>query len=664
MTRGRRLFRRFLPHALVLAGALALSAAAFWPGVRGQFVSDDINAIVENEWVAGPLDVGGIFSNFSWWGGGRADAPGYRPLVTLSFALNRQLTGVSPYGFHVVNMVVHAIVSWLLFVLARSLGIGSAAAALAAMASCLLPIHSEAVVWIVGRAELGAAAAFLGVAIMLLQYREHGRPMHLLGAGAALIAGMLCKENAVTVLAAPLIYTLTLRVQPHEAADPAARVRTALRRDLVAMPALLASFALYVAIRMSADGPALPRAEDSLLDNPLSVLPTLHRLLGAVSVLGRYLWLTLWPHPLSVDYSYDAAGIGQGFLFDRYTLVAMAVLGLCVATAWRLRSRVPALPAALLLAASAYSIVSNTIYPIGTIMGERLFYLPSALLCVAGAAVLDRPLRAALPASPRTRAGILSTLGRSPGLAAIPICALAIAATWMTIDARRARQWLTPIDLFRSAAAAVPRSARAHMELGSAYGHVGRIEDARRHFTEALTIYPGYTVAAYNYGNALVRAGRFGEAEAAYRRALDQDPKLGRAWNNIALVYRTLQRNEDSLQAFDRAVELSPAHPDLRVQHGEALLAAGRNQDAIQAYDAAIALGADSALVRFNRGVAKHRLHGCQSAMDDYRASASMPGAPVQATHAMVGCLRQLGRSDEADALLQSGKVANQGTRR
>lgn len=686
----------------VFAAALALTAAAYWPGVRAEFVSDDINAIVENEWVVGPLDISGIFSSFSWWGGGRADAPGYRPLATLSFALNRAAAGLSPFAFHVTNYLMHALVSWLVFVLGRALGLAPWSAAVAALASCLLPIHSEAVIWAVGRAELGAAAAFLAAAAWSLRYRRSGRPGYLAAAAAAVVAGMMCKENTVTVLAAPLVFALVFgaeargggptrvragdasrgsgakRIQASDAArgsgatriqaSDAARAgdalparRTLATRDVLATVVLTFAFSVYALMRVAAEGPALPDAEDDILDNQLSVLPLPTRLLGAISVLGRYLWLTMWPQRLSIDYSYDALGIGEGFLADRYSLLALAVVTLCAWAAWRWRRTMPAVAASVLLAAASYSIVSNVVYPIGTVMGERLFYLPSALLCIGAAAVLQAAVGTAA-ATPR-RAGF-AWLPRSRSAAASLAGFALVAATWMAVDMRRAAQWRTPVSLFQSAVAAVPRSARAHMELGSALGHLGRLEESRRHFGEALAIHPGYTVAAYNFGNALVRSGRFTEAEAAYRRALEQDPRLGRAWHNIALVYRVLQRHGDSADAFGRAVELSPKHPALRVEHGEALLAAGRNDEAIAAYDAAISLGGDTALVRFNRGVARQRVQGCQTAVEDYKASASMPGAPVQALHAAIACLRQLGRDAEAEALARAGKVANLGTRR
>lgn len=638
-------------HAAVLAVALLLTFVAFGNGISGEFVSDDTNCIVENEHVTGPLDVRAIFSRFSWWGAGRVDSPGYRPLITLSFALNHSAVGLSPFGYHVTNFVFHAVVVWLLFVLARSLGVRAAGAAAAAAIFCVLPIHSEAVLWVVGRAELGAAIGFLLTVWLVVLYRRSGRLWLLAAAAAALLCGALCKENAVTALAAPLVLGLVMPNDrlgmPTDLSDASSSPWTRYRHELLAMAALAAAVALYIAIRAAADGSLSIAKTESPLDNPLAGLGTGQRWLGAVSVLGRYLWLTLVGYPLSSDYSYDALAIHEGFAGDRYAALAVVAVAAVAAAAWSTRRSAPAIAVGVALGAAAYSIVSNIVVVIGTIAGERLFYLPSAGLCLAVGAALD-PLLAT--AAARRRAGV---------------AALALAcAAWVTIDRQRASQWHDAISLFEAAVSAVPRSARAHMELASAYGRAGRIDEAASHFESSLAIKPDYASAAYNFGNTLARAGRFDDAAVQYRRAIQSDANLTRAWHNLALVYRIQSRPDLWLEALAGAIGSAPQSADLQLEYAEALLNLGRNQEAADAYSQAIRLGTDTTVAYFNRAVARHRLGGCLAALEDYRAAASRPSAPAAVMQALKGCLLELGRSDEAAQVDAGGKVANQGTRR
>ena len=278
------------------------------------------------------------------------------------------------------------------------------------------------------------------------------------------------------------------------------------------------------------------------------------RVLGALSVLGRYLALTVWPAPLSVDYSYDALSIGAGFVADRYTLVAALALAGLTALAYALGRRAAF---ALLLGASAYSLISNVVFVIGTVMAERLFYLPTVGLVLALVPALD--------------------LATSAGAARASRVALALLCVGYGIASfRRAGDWRDGVTLFESATRAHPRSARARMELGGAYGRAGRGADAEREFAVAVDILPSYAAAWYNLGNLRARSGRLDGAETAYRRALEHAPRLLQAWYNLGLVEQMRGRRDAAIEAFGHAAEIAPT--DTEIQRALAALRE-RNHD-------------------------------------------------------------------------------------
>ncbi len=513
--------------SFVLALAV-VSSLAYWPGMDGEFVSDDLNAIVNNEFVAGPFDPAAIFTQPSWWGSGRGDAPGYRPVTTLSFAVNHRLGGTEPRAYHLTNLALHMLVCWLLLRVAGQLAMPARASMAAAALFALMPVHSEAVLWVVGRAELLATAGFLAGLLAVLRYRSGG-PVGLLAAAAlAMTAGVLAKESALALVAVPLLLALVVPSQ-----------HGARRRDLLAMLALLAGLGLAWWLRTDLAGHGFGVGAGDELDNPLALLPATERWAGALSVLGHYLWSVLWPARLSIDYSYDALAIGPGFVADRYSLFAMAALGTGAVMAWRSRRREPAVAFSLLLAAACYAIVSNVLLPIGTIMGDRLFYLPSAGLCLALAPALGRALD-----KRRARAGLL---------------ACAVATAWLAVDIDRARDWSSPVTLFESAVAAWPGSARAHMELASAYGHAGLTEKALAEFDAALAVYPRYMSAWYNRGNMLARQGRYEEAARSYLEAIELTEDFEPAWFNLGLTRRLQRRETEATEALRRAAALREA---------------------------------------------------------------------------------------------------------
>lgn len=622
---------RRLGACTVLPLLVVLSFAVFSPALSGQLVSDDINAIAHNRHVVGPLDLPAIFTQTSWWGSDRADSPGYRPLTTATFAINHYLLGNNAVAFHSVNFVLHGLVSWLVFVLALALRLERRAALAGAAIFCLLPIHTEAVAWIVGRAELLSAAAFAASLILILGYRDRGRVRTLVAAVAVFVAGLLAKENVVTLLAAPVLLAWLMPARPDSSR----------RRDAIAWCALLGGAAVYLGLRWNAAALGSAASGD-LLDNPLSAMSSAGRLAGAIAVLGRYFWLTLWPHPLSADYSYNALAITPGFVGDRYSVVAVAVAAVLGLAAWRQRHAQPAVTFCLLLAAASYSIVSNTVVLIGTVMGERLFYLPTLGVAMAAGVAVDRAL---------------SRFGqRATALAAT------VAIIWTLVTMRQAALWTSAVSLFEHAVAAQPQSARARMELATAYGQSGYVDRAVEQFRAAVTIMPEYAAAWYNLGNLYARQQRLAEAADAYGRALEYAPKLTQAWFNLGLTRQLQGRLGEAENAYARTAQLAPHDAIALSSHADVLLALGRNQEAVAVYTQALAAGAPDTTALINRGVAKQRSQGCSAALPDYEAALQSDPDHQTARANAVACLSALGRHDEAQALSASAGsiLANQ----
>jgi tetratricopeptide (TPR) repeat protein len=618
--------------AWALAGLVAGAAVVFHPAYSGDFVSDDLNAIVGNELVTEGASAAQIFSRYSWWGSARGDAPGYRPLATWSFALNYRLAGTDVRSWHAINFVLHGLVSWLVMLAALELGYRRSTALWCGVIFCVLTIHTEAVAWVVGRADLMAAVGYCGTLVFLLRHRRLGRGRDALLAAAFLLLGMLAKESAATVLAAAPLAALCL---------PGGK--EAKRRDLWATGFLLVAFGAYAVFRLRAGGPFLSSGAGDLLDNPLAVLEPVTRWLGALAVLGRYLALTVWPHPLSVDYSFDALAIGPGFVADRYSAIALAAGSVLALTAKR-GGAVAVF--SLLLAASAYSLVSNTVMPIGTVMAERLFYLPTVGLILLAAA----PIESALALKRRTAAATL-VLG-------------AVTAAYAAASMARAHDWQDAIRLFESAARAHPRSARAHMELASAYGHAGRATDAETAFARALEILPTYAAAWYNLGNARARRGALDAAAEAYRRAVEHKPRLVQAWYNLGLVEQMRGDSRAALEAFGTATRVAPRDAQAHASLAEALVAAGRLEEAVASYSRAVELvGAADTALRLHRGAALERLRGCEAALPDYLAAAEGGGLAEQpGLERASACLVSLGRSEQARLLrerVRNRQIAN-----
>lgn len=133
----------------------AVSLVCYWNTCYGDFVFDDSEAITNNKDLRPESSLFGLFVH-DFWGGtliANESHKSYRPLTVLTFRLNYWLSGgLYPWGFHFVNVVLHAIVSVLSLRVFdevfenRTSNTGvSREAFLAALIFAVHPIHTESV---------------------------------------------------------------------------------------------------------------------------------------------------------------------------------------------------------------------------------------------------------------------------------------------------------------------------------------------------------------------------------------------------------------------------------------------------------------------------------------------------------------------------------------
>jgi Flp pilus assembly protein TadD len=575
----------------------------------GELLFDDTNAIVRNEWVRN-ADPVAIVTHPSWWTEGRGR--GWRPVTTLTFALDHALHGLKPAGYHVMNVLLHAVVSILVLAVFARVTAAPATAAIAALLFAAHPVHTEAVASVVGRAELLAAAGFFFAWLLLL--RADARPARALvleaGATAVFLGALLAKENALALIpvliAADLLY-------------PNAGATATLRRHARRYAALIGATLLFVVVRHVVLGPNPPGIER--LDNPLTVLPLGERLFTAVKVVALYGWRLLVPVTLAADYSYQQiAPVTSPLALD--FLAGLALLVGLPALAWWARRRAPDVALGAAFMVLTFAMISNLLFPIGTIMAERLIYLPSAGFCVlVGAAIVRLAARAA-PSRSVARGAARAAAVREPAAAraanagptaaaslrsalAVPAVALPVAALVALYGLRtwnRNLVWREPLTFFSTMVADAPLSARSHRELGSVLADAGRFAEARAEFERSLAIKPDDPATLYNLGNALLQAQDVAGAIAAYTRALAVKPDFSDAMVNLGNAESMRGDHQTALTWMKRAVVLTPSSPSLHMNVANTLFRLGSNDDARREYEAALALAPDAPDILTNYG--------------------------------------------------------------
>ena len=174
---------------------LAVTALAYQGMATAGFVWDDIPLIVQNQALE-TASISSIFGSDLWADSGAGDVASgyYRPMVLLSFVVDRALFGLEPLGYHLHSLCWHLLAVVGIFYLSRAV-MGAHGALIAAAVFALHPVQSEVVVWIAARNDLMAAA--FGFFALLCVW-DGARPSRWSWCGAmflSMLAG-LSKETA------------------------------------------------------------------------------------------------------------------------------------------------------------------------------------------------------------------------------------------------------------------------------------------------------------------------------------------------------------------------------------------------------------------------------------------------------------------------------------
>jgi tetratricopeptide (TPR) repeat protein len=452
-----------------------------------------------------------------------------RHVALLSLDLDRR-DPLTPRPFRVTNLVLAATNALLVLALGYALGLSSAGAITTGLLFALHPVHVDAVVSIVGRAELLAAFGVLGA--LLLHLRGYGGTVAGVAlAGLLFFLGLASKESAACLF---LLIVLLELFRPGPAYAVGAK-----RRPHAWWLSYVAAAAAWIVLTA---GKFATVDTIAYADNPLAYLPTGERILAAGEILWRYVETTIWPFHLKPDLGYAEVTTSS-----TWGALSWLAWGGVVATALAVRRHAALLGFALLWLPAAFAVTGNVAMPIGTMMAERLLYLPSVGPCLLAGALGDK-LRGD------------TTLGRWAGRMGLALVLIALA---MSYD-HRARVWTNDDHYHEQAVAMSPRSAKAHYNLGLSYARRGRYTDAEVSFGRALVIVPDFAAAAGYRAEALRRLDRVDEAIAVYEAYIQSAPSDADALRNVAGLQESIGREEDALRSIRRAVELAPDRSDLR----------------------------------------------------------------------------------------------------
>jgi tetratricopeptide (TPR) repeat protein len=390
----------------------------------------------------------------------------FRPLTTITYAANWSLlgNGPNPTGYHVVNFLLHAANASLVLVVTRRLTARPWLALLAAAIFALHPVEVESITNVVGRADELCTFWILVGFWCYLRATKAGltRPLWLLALMLAATCGMFSKESGVMLAGLLPLYDFIFRWPALPGTLPE-RFKAAFREfALKGWIALLPPIVFFFLVRKILFV-ASPIYGELFIDNPIARAGWFSGEMTAFKVLGRYLWLLVYPATLSCDYSYNQIplyGEGAPLWEDVQCWVGLAAVVMLLGFAWCRRLQQPLFSFGVFFFFGMMLPTANIVKPIGSIMAERFLYLPSIGFCLMAAMAL-RPLGEKLasvltmPAGWRAWAGLALPFGL-------------LMALGLRTYARNA-DWSTEFSLWHSAVAAAPNSFKVHKGLANGY---------------------------------------------------------------------------------------------------------------------------------------------------------------------------------------------------
>lgn len=514
----------------VFAAALVAGLIVYLPALNGPFVFDDLTIEALQQAPDAPL---------------RFSLSGPRPLYYLSLQAQHRLHAGDPFPFHLVNWLLHAANTLLLFgILRRYMRLGGLAppadrlaAGFGAGVFLLHPLNTEAVSYIASRSEV-LSALFAFLAWRLFLDRRQPRLPWAAAAGIVLLLalGLGVKEHVIALVA---VLFLT---------DAVFGGLRANLRFYVPLGVLAAGAAVYLVSRLGNNTAGFGVAGVT----PLSYLVTQ----GAV--IWRYLQLAVAPIGQSVDHGYPIAVSALG-------VAGLAALAAASVYLWRNGPKLAWFGWLCFLACLA---PTSSVVPIADAMVERRMYLAMPGLALVVAPWLKR-------LNVWTLAGILVVFA---------------VFTW-----QRNEKWGSAEGLWRDAVAGNPANARAQFQLAYALYLDGRCGESVKHY-ELAGKHGGPVLGLYqNWALALDCDGRAEEALAVLAR--EGDGGYAR-WATEGMIQGKRGRAPEALAALDRAIELNPNFAMSWVYRGNVLLAAGRREEAIAAFRRALEVDPDNAPAR------------------------------------------------------------------
>ena len=518
---------------------------------RNDFVWDDKFFVLEREEIK---DLGNIPAFFT------QDVEGlYRPVRTVFYAVSYALWKENPIGYHVNAILIHSIVSILVYLIILKISGKIKLSFLAGLLFALHPVHTEAVTFITANFDLLGIVFYLLGFFYYLKASENGK--YYTVSVLFFLLGVFANEFGVTLPLVLVCYDLVYKNL---------RKNNLVQKLKQYIPYFIIT-ALFLFIRFRIIG-VFARVE-SYQANYFGKLFTMPQ------VIMRYIQILFVPFNLSVDHSVGIASFAEVIFFS-------VIVALVVYFGFMLRKKSKLASFGVFWFFITLLPVMN-IVPIQRMMAEVYLYLPSVGFCVFLAWLIGK-----VPKMKFRNAKICYIL-----------ILIVVLGSYSVISINRNTIWKDEFSLWNNAVKTNPSSSKVHSNLALELDERGFVDEAIEEYKESIRLNPNRAKTYFNLGISYGKKGMVDEAVDAYGASLNLEPDDAEAYNNRGILYAKKNVSYLAINDFKNALSLDPEFAQAYVNLGNVYNEIKDYDDAIKAYLAAVSINPNIAEAYYNLGV-------------------------------------------------------------
>lgn len=566
-----------LIHLLLSLFIVIFSIAIYSNTLKNGFVYDDNEIIVKNALIKNLDNLPKLLDKNYFDLSGEMS---YRPFVTFTYFIDYKLYGLKQWGFHLTNVLLHAINGVILYVFIVLITRGTSAINLTSKVKPLLlsllfiahPVLTEAVNGISFREDLLAFLFYMTALNLYLMLRTS--QIFCSKFKILIIYFLSCLTYSLALLSKEMSATLPMIAYCYESvySNKKEKYSTHLNRCILGYAVITLA---YIYLRFY--------YFQNVKETYFTAWSPFERFCSISWLLFNYLKLSLFPVSLSADYVIEPVRslLSTLFILPFILLILLATIAFLIKENERLSTF------GILFFITTLIPVFN-IVPIANPLAERYLYLPIVGFIVAAGSIFYRILKA-LTSKYKTRGIHL-------------MMSIIILSIFCIGVVKRNEIWRNDDTLWTATVKKIPNSDRAHQNLGLAYLNLNRFDEAKHELETAIRLNPSDSISHNNMGRVYYKKGLIKEAMQEFNISLSLNRNNPDSYNMRGIINIEQGDFEKGILQFQIALRLKPSDADILTNLGIAYYRTKQFDKAIQQYQNAIKLVPEQITAHYNLG--------------------------------------------------------------